>query len=448
MRTGQRVGKGRREPVPEILPPAAQERAAALMLSDRVDHEAAAGRLPAGAEERGQSGEEPLDVIGTGAGAFHGGEPGADEVAEVPLQGQIEDRPLSAEGGIQAGAVQASSLLQEAGAGLAAGRITLQEHAELADRAVRETIKHFEATGSPVITDGEQAKPSFATYPLAGLPSLAPDGAVIPLADGHTRQLPRLTAGPFRYAHHADAYLRQAQRHAHVPVKQAVIAASALSLVYPQDGIGGYPRDAFLADLVREAEADIRGALDAGAHSVQIDFTEGRLALKLDPSGQLLQSFIDLNNQVLDHFTPAERQRIGVHTCPDGDQDSTHSADVDYAGLLPGLFSLNAGAFYIQLASEPDRCRVLRIIAQSAKPQQRIFVGVTDPISPRVETEEEVRDRVLEAAEYVDPGQLGTCDDCGFAPFGDDTSTTRETAFAKISARVAGTQLAGRELGI
>jgi 5-methyltetrahydropteroyltriglutamate--homocysteine methyltransferase len=135
-------------------------------------------------------------------------------------------------------------------------------------------------------------------------------------------------------------------------------------------------------------------------------------------------------------------------TCPGGDQDSTHSADVDYVGLLPGLFSLNAGAFYIQLASEPDRPRVLHAIAGHAQPGQRIFVGVTDPIDPRIETAEEVRDRVLEAAERIDPGRLGTCDDCGFAPFGDDTSTTRETAFAKIRARVAGTQLAATELGL
>src|SRR5262249_51990604 len=160
-------------------------------------------------------------------------------------------------------------------------------------------IKALEATGSPVVTDGEQGKPSFATYPLAGLAALAPDGAVIPFADGHTRQLPRLTAGPFRYAHHAASYLELARRYAPVPVKQPVIAASALSLIYPPDGIDGYPREAFLADLVAQAADDIRGALDGGAHSVQVDFTEGRLAVKLDPSGQLLASFIDLNNRVL-----------------------------------------------------------------------------------------------------------------------------------------------------
>src|SRR6266568_6218297 len=261
------------------------------------------------------------------------------------------------------GSIPRPPWLIEAAGELAAGRITAKAYGELAERAVRETIGQIEATGSPVITDGEQAKPSFATYPLAGLESLAPDGVVIPFADGHTRQLPRLTACPFRYAHHADGYLELALRYAHVPVKQAVIAASALSLIYPPGGIDGYPREAFLADLVREAADDIRGALEKGAHSVQVDFTEGRLALKLDPSGQLLRSFIDLNNRVLAEFSPGERRRIGVHTCPGGDQDSTHSADVDYAGLLPGLFSLNAGAFYIQLASEPDRPRVLRAIA-------------------------------------------------------------------------------------
>jgi 5-methyltetrahydropteroyltriglutamate--homocysteine methyltransferase len=346
------------------------------------------------------------------------------------------------------GSIPRPAQLIEAGGDVAVGRITADDYARLADAAVRETIEQFEATGSPVITDGEQGKPSFATYPLVGLTGLAPDGVVIPFADGHTRQLPRLTAGPFRYARHADGYLEPALRYAHVSVKQAVIAASALSLLYPADGIYGYPREAFLADLVHEAAADIRGALDKGAHSVQIDFTEGRLAVKLDPSGQLLRSFTDLNNRVLAGFSAEERQRIGVHSCPGGDQDSTHSADVDYAELLPCLFSLNVGAFYIQLASEPDRPKVLRAIAECARPGQRIFVGVTDPISTRIETAEEVRDQVLEAAEYLGSDRLGTCDDCGFAPFGDDVSTARETAFAKIRARVSGTRLAAMELGL
>jgi len=330
----------------------------------------------------------------------------------------------------------------------AAGRIPRAEMRSLYDRAVRDTIQRFEATGSPIISDGEQTKPSFVTYPIHGLETLAPDGVTIPFADGHVRQLPRLTAGPFRYATYADAFLDEAKKHTRVPVKQAVISASALSLLYPQEGIPGYSRNAFLDDLVREAEQDIRRCLTKGASNVQIDFTEGRLSVKLDPTKQVLKDFVGLNNRVLERFTPAERKRIGVHTCPGGDRDSTHSADVDYGQLLPTLFELNVGNFYIQLASEKDRRRVLRIIKEHAKPDQRIFIGVIDPINPRVETPAEVRDRVLEAAEVLPFAQLGTTDDCGFAPFGDDTSTTRDTAFEKIRARVSGTKLAAKVLGV
>jgi 5-methyltetrahydropteroyltriglutamate--homocysteine methyltransferase len=316
------------------------------------------------------------------------------------------------------------------------------------DDAVRKTIASFEETGSPVVTDGEQRKPSFATYPIAGLVSLAPDGVVIPFADGHTRQLPRLTAGPFRYQTYAGTYLESARPYARGPMKQAVISASALSLLYPADGIDGYSREAFLDDLVSGAEADIRSCLAAGAHKVQIDFTEGRLAVKLDPSKGLLNDFVALNNRVLERFSPGERGRIGVHTCPGGDQDSTHSADVDYADLLPSLFQLEVGSFYLELASEQEPGPVLELVAGLLRPGKTVFVGVTDPIDPRVESAEEVCARVLEAADRIPAAQLGTTDDCGFAPFGDDVSTARETAFAKISARVAGTELASRELGL
>jgi 5-methyltetrahydropteroyltriglutamate--homocysteine methyltransferase len=330
----------------------------------------------------------------------------------------------------------------------ASGSLSSDRMESLFDAAVRDTIRRFEETGSPVVTDGEQRKPSFATYPIYGAENFGPGGVTILFKDGHTRQLPVLTRGPFRYATYASGYLDTARKYTRVPVKQAVIAASALSLLYPQEGIPEYPREAFLDDLVREAQTDIRECLDSGAATVQIDFTEGRLAVKLDPSTNLLNSFVELNNRVLEPFTAGERRRLGVHTCPGGDHDSTHSADVDYGKLLPKLFLLNVANFYVQLSSEADRPRVLRILAEHAPRDSRIFVGVTDPIDPRIETAEEVRDRVLEAAKFIDPGRLGTTDDCGFSPFGDDTSTSRDTAFAKVRARVAGTEMASRALGV
>lgn len=316
----------------------------------------------------------------------------------------------------------------------------------LFEKAVNETLVAFEKTGSPVITDGEQTKPSFVTYPLHGLTNLAEGGMRIDFADGHFRQLPLLTKGPFRYANYAVQYLNYAKARTKSPVKQAVISASALSLIYPPTGIDGYSQAEFIGDLINECEKDIRQCLEQGAYKVQMDFTEGRLSLKLDPSGGVLKQFIDLNNQVFNRFTEAERKKLGVHVCPGGDHDSTHSADVDYTTFLPQLFNLNVGNFYLQLASEPDHVRVLKTIKQYLKPNQMVFIGVTDVISSTVETAEQVRDRILEAVRFIPINQLGTTDDCGFAPFCDDKSTTRETAFTKIKARIEGTKLAEEKL--
>ena len=205
----------------------------------------------------------------------------------------------------------------------------------LYEAATRDTIAKFEATGSPVITDGEQRKyHNFWTYSVDGLPNCSPDGFRIPFAAGHERRMP-----------HAQREDRSGMRGTptlsrdrvcdsrDVPVKQAVISPSALSLMYPPEGIPDYPREKFIDDLIGEHVKEVRRCLQAGAHSVQIDFTEGRLALKIDPTGELLSSFIDLNNLALAALSEAERRRVGVHTCPGGDRDSTHSADVSVCAI-------------------------------------------------------------------------------------------------------------------
>lgn len=345
------------------------------------------------------------------------------------------------------GSIPRPIYLLEAIAALRLGRVTQSEFDAVVERAVAETIGELEATGSTIVSDGEQAKPSFATYPLVGLTNIAADGVVIPFADGHARQLPRLTEGPFRYARTAGRYVAFAKQHTDLPIKQAVIAPSALSLLYPEGGIEGYSRATFIEDLTDECEKDLRSAFAAGAAVVQLDFTEGRLACKLDPSRALLKRFVALNNAVLERFSEADRARIGIHTCPGGDHNTTHSADVDYAELLPDLFEIKAGRFYIQMASEPDRARVLDIVRRERKANQVTFIGVIDPCDPLVETPETVRERTLEAAEALQGERFGTTDDCGFAPFRDDVAMARVSAFAKIRSRLRGTALAAEALG-
>ena len=364
--------------------------------------------------------------------------------------------------------------LQAAIAGYDAGKVTREELKREQDAACLDSIKRMEATGAPFVSDGEQRASSFATYPivdtLAGTglaPNLAGDGQYFAIfTDGHHRQLPRLTGGPFKYKTFASEYVTEAMKMATKPLKQAVIAPSMLSLLYPLDGkLDGYSREQFLTDLCNECEKDIRQCFAAGAKRVSIDFTEGRLACRNDPKNpwtgrKMLDSFIELNNRVIDRFSAAERKNIGIHTCPGGDCDSTHSGDVDYAELLPSMFKMNAGYFLIQLASEKDKERDYKLIGQHSRGNangvpQGCFIGVINPLSPTVETPEQVCDDLVTAARYIPKERLGSTDDCGFSPFSIDVKPkhgspdlARDIAFRKIAARVKGTAMAAEKLGL
>lgn len=372
------------------------------------------------------------------------------------------------------GSLPRPSKLQEAYLAYDEGKIAREALEELQDKAARESIERSEATGAPIVSDGEQRWSSFATYPLAdtlagtGLAeSLGGGGQFFAIfADGHNRQLPKLVKGPFKYKTYAADTLKKSIGYATKPMKQAVIAPSMLSLLYPlDDEVPGYPREQFLEDLTNETEKDIRNAFAAGAVRVSIDFTEGRLATRNDPRNpwtgrHLLSQFVDLNNRVIDRFTPAERAKIGIHTCPGGDRDSVHSADVDYNDLLPSMFKMNAGYFLIQLASERDKDKVYKSIGQHLRSDangipQFAYVGVINPLNPRVESPEEVRDALVRAANFIPREQLGSTDDCGFSPFSIDEKPNhgspdfaRDVAFQKITNRVAGTKMAADQLNV
>jgi len=364
--------------------------------------------------------------------------------------------------------------LQNAYAAYDAGEITFEVLEAEQEAAVRDSITRLEATGSPIISDGEQRISSFATYPLTdtlagtGLAeNLAANGQYFAIfADGHHRQLPRLTGGPFRYKTYAADLLRKSIKTATRPMKQAVIAPSMLALLYPLDeSLPGYSREQFEEDLCSECEKDIRRAFEAGAARVSVDFTEGRLACRNDPRNPwtgrgMLPYFIDLNNRVINRFTVEERRRIGVHTCPGGDRDSVHSADVPYNDLLPSLFKINAGYFLIQLASERDKEKVYQDIGNSLRSDadgipQMAYIGVINPLNPRIESTQEVCDALVSAARYIPKAQLGSTDDCGFSPFSIDEKPNfgspdfaRDIAFQKIKNRVEGTRMAAERLGV
>lgn len=230
-------------------------------------------------------------------------------------------------------------------------------------------------------------------------------------ADGHGRQLPKLTGGPFRYKNYAADSLRKSIPLAGRPMKQAVIAPSMLALLYPLDEeVPGYPREQFEEDLVSECEKDIRAAFAAG---ISIGFTEGRLATRNDHRNPwtgrgLLPHFIELNNRVLARFSADERASIGEHSREDAD------------GVA-----------------------------------QMCCIGIINPLNPRVESPQEVHDALVRASNFIPRERLGSTDDCGFSPFSIDEKPNhgspdfaRDVAFQKIANRVEGTRRAAETLGV
>ena len=86
---------------------------------------------------------------------------------------------------------------------------------------------------------------------------------------------------------------------------------------------------------------------------------------------------------------------------------------------------------------------------------QVCFIGVIDPLNPRVETAEEVCADLMLASQYIPKERLGSTDDCGFSPFSIDVKpkhgspdVARDIAFQKIAARVKGTAMASEKMGL
>ena len=180
------------------------------------------------------------------------------------------------------GSLPRPSVLQRAVLDAEIGQISAAELERAQDAAVRDTLDRFAETGSPLVSDGEQRRQSFSSYPLGTSPhdggvEVGPVFAVF--ADGHHRVIPSLASGPFRFRGWAADDVARSRELTSLPLKQAVISPSMLSLMVPAEGLGDYSRAEFLDDVVAGCAEDIRRCFAAGASRVSIDFTEGTSAL-------------------------------------------------------------------------------------------------------------------------------------------------------------------------
>lgn len=124
------------------------------------------------------------------------------------------------------------------------------------------------------------------------------------------------------------------------------------------------------------------------------------------------------------------------------------------------MFQMNAGYFLIQLSSEKNKEKVYKEIGETIRKdakgvKQVAFIGVVNPLDPKVETPEHICEDLVAASKYIAKDQLGATDDCGFSPFSIDIKPkhgspdfARDIAFQKIANRVKGVEMASEKLGI
>jgi len=183
----------------------------------------------------------------------------------------------------------------------------------------------------------------------------------------------------------------------------------------------------------------------AGAVRVSVDFTEAgsrTRTTRAPVDGQdMLDEFIELNNRVLDRFSAAERVNIG----------RTRARAATATACTPGGAVRAAAVEDVQhqrrVLPDPVLERggprdVYRMCGKYSREDangvpQVCFMGVINPLDPRVETAEEVRDQLVLAAKHIPVERLGATDDCGFSPFSRDVkpSTARRTSRATSRCR-------------
>ena len=89
------------------------------------------------------------------------------------------------------------------------------------DKSAQETVSSLEEVGSSIVGDGEQSKVHLRYLQFGWTWTSEPlsfGGVVIPFADGHSRNLPRLSAGPFKYANYAGSFVTRTKKYANHPV--------------------------------------------------------------------------------------------------------------------------------------------------------------------------------------------------------------------------------------
>jgi 5-methyltetrahydropteroyltriglutamate--homocysteine methyltransferase len=315
--------------------------------------------------------------------------------------------------------------LAEARKQLEAGQLSPADFKAVEDRAVREAIGLQETAGIDVITDGEQRRYAFYGHLIDSLDGFDKFGGwAIPFRDESGEQLVLkrpVVVERLRWTRSMCGeewvYLRS---RASRPGKVTMLSAQQAAAYYdPEKSKAAYPtRDDYLADIVEFSRREIAELIRLGCTYVQIDAPQ--YAALLDPQmregyrqrgndpDQLIDRCIELDNAIIDGHPGVT---LAIHICR-GNNQSKFYAEGDYEPISR-IFSRT---HFHRFLLEYDDARSGGFAPLRHVPDDRtVVLGLVTTKKPQLESADELRQRIAEAARYVPLERLALSPQCGFA---------------------------------
>ena len=286
-------------------------------------------------------------------------------------------------------------------------------------QATEELINDQVSAGIDVPTDGEVRRENYIHYQCRRLIGVSfQDVTHRSVRDGaFEADLPTILS-PVRLSEtRLDTDWKVAQQFTKNPVKITLpgpmtIADSIANNYYSDDKIMG-------ADLAAALNKEVKALADAGCQYIQID--EPVFARK--PEEALEYGFENLERTL--HGIPKAINRV-VHMCcgyPSSlDAEDYKKADRDaYLKIVDAVENSSIDEVSIEDAHRNNDLIILEKFSKT-----KVILAVIDIARSRMESVEEVRARLLEALEHIDPERLIAGPDCGLGFF------TREQAIKKM----------------
>jgi 5-methyltetrahydropteroyltriglutamate--homocysteine methyltransferase len=337
-------------------------------------------------------------------------------------------------------------------------------------RAVRDVVARQIDCGVDVVSDGEQSKPSYATYVKDRLSGFSGDSKPLRGADlddfpGYFKRLMGRRAGALRLARPCCtgpiAVKDRAPLDADLARLRAALGAAGHARAFMNAASPGvvavFQPDAYYGSHERYLEA-LSGALAheyraivAAGFDLQIDCPDlamGRhVAYKdLDEDAFLrrAQQQVEALNAALADLPPA---RLRLHLCW-GNYEGPHHRDIALEKIFALVMRARPRTLLFE-AANPRHAHEWRVIAERASeiPDDMILApGVIASTSNYIEHPELVAERLERFAGIVGRERVMAASDCGFGTFAGDGPVDPDIAYAKLATMTEGAALASARL--